>query len=143
MLEGLMRFSIASTRQKQTAHPVSKQRSKIMASSILDQVRNKRNATFQDIEATIEDQVDSLRSEIASLTKLISKNSASQSKKIRSQAESGYEDLIARSEEILEQLQDGYSRGAKEVRDTVRRHPAATIGAAAAFGLIIALLARR
>jgi hypothetical protein len=39
-----------------------------MASSILDQVRNKRNSTFQDIEATIEDQVEALRGEIAALT---------------------------------------------------------------------------
>jgi len=139
-----MRVSSCIDLDKTKRHiPVSKQRSKIMASSILDQVRSKRNSTFQDIEATIEDQVEALRGEIAALTKLISKNSASQSKKIRGQAETGYEDLIARSEEILEQLQDGYSRGAKEVRETVRRHPAATIGAAAAFGLVIALLARR
>ena len=114
-----------------------------MASSILDQVRGKRNSTFQDIEATIEDQVETLRSEIAALTKLISKNSASQGKKVRNQAEVGYEDLIARSEDLLQQLQDGYTRGASEVRETVRRHPAATIGAAAAFGLVVALLARR
>jgi len=40
-------------------------------------------------------------------------------------------------------LQESYLRGANEVRNTVRRHPIATIGAAAALGLVLALLARR
>ena len=114
-----------------------------MATSLLHSLRGKRNSALQDIEETIEDQVENLRDEIAALTKLISKNSTSQGKKLRAQAETGYEDLLGRSEEILQQLQDGYARSAKEVRATVRRHPTATIGAAAAFGLLIALLARR
>lgn len=114
-----------------------------MAASILDQVRGKRNGTFQDVETTIEDQVEALRGEIAALTKLISKNSARQTKKVREQARSSYDDLIAQGEDLIQQLQDGYLNGASEVRETVRRHPIATIGAAAAFGLVIALLARR
>lgn len=114
-----------------------------MANSLLHSLRGKRNGTFSDIEDSIEDQVESLRSEIASLTKLISKNGASQGKKLRAQAETGYEDLLGRSEELMQQLQDGYARSAREVRATVRAHPAATIGTVAAVGLLIALLARR
>lgn len=114
-----------------------------MATSLLQSIRGKRNGAFEDIEATIEDQVENLRDEIAALTKLISKNSATQTRKFRSQAEHGYEDLVARGEEVVKQLQDGYSRGTKELRATVRRNPTAAIGAAAAIGLAIALLARR
>lgn len=114
-----------------------------MANSLLHTIRSKRNSALHDIEDTIEDQVDNLRSEIAALTKLISKSSATQTKRFRSQAETGYEDLLGRSEELIAQLQDGYARSAKEVRATVRAHPTATIGAAAAVGLLIALLARR
>jgi ElaB/YqjD/DUF883 family membrane-anchored ribosome-binding protein len=114
-----------------------------MANSLLHSIRSKRNGAMQDIEDTIEDQVDMLRGEIAALTKLISKSGTSQTKKLRAQAETGYEDLLDRSEELVRQLQDSYARGAKEVRATVRAHPTATIGAAAAVGLLIALLARR
>ena len=114
-----------------------------MANSLLSTIRSKRNSAYHDIEDTIEDQMDNLRGEIAALTKLVSKNGASQGKRIRAQAETGYEDLLARSEELMHQLQDGYARSAKEVRATVRAHPTATIGAVAAVGLLIALLARR
>ncbi|MBO9099190.1 MULTISPECIES: DUF883 family protein [unclassified Rhizobium] len=114
-----------------------------MANSLLDTIRSKRNGAMSDIENTIENQMDNLRGEIAELTKLISKNGASQSKRIRAQAESGYEDLLARSEDLMHQLQDGYARSAKEVRATVRAHPTTSIGAVAAIGLLFVLLARR
>jgi ElaB/YqjD/DUF883 family membrane-anchored ribosome-binding protein len=116
-----------------------------MAPSILQSVRGRRNGggTLHNIEATVEDQIDALRDEIAELTKLLGKSSRRQSEKVRSQATAGYDDLIARSEDLLRELQDGYLRGASEVRDTVRKHPMATIGAAAAFGLVLALIARR
>jgi ElaB/YqjD/DUF883 family membrane-anchored ribosome-binding protein len=113
--------------------------------SFLQSGRHRRNgsAALHNIEATIEDQIASLQDEIASLTKMVGKSSRKQSEKLTAQAASGYEDLVARSEDLLRDLQDGYLRGASEVRDTVRRHPVATIGAAAAFGLVVALLARR
>lgn len=114
-----------------------------MASSLLNTIRSKRNGAFEEIEATVEDQIDNLREEIATLTKLIGKNSAAQSKKFRAQAENGYEDLIARGEDVLKQLQHGYSRGTSELRTAVRRNPTAAIGTAAAVGILIALLARR
>jgi ElaB/YqjD/DUF883 family membrane-anchored ribosome-binding protein len=112
-----------------------------MATSFLHPLRSKQNGGLHDLEATIEDQLETLRDEIAALTKLISKSNAS--KKIRYQAQAGYDDLLSRSEDILHDLQDSYSRGAREMRETVRRHPTATIGAAAAVGLLIAFLARR
>lgn len=62
---------------------------------------------------------------------------------MRDQASAGYDELMARSEDLLRELQDGYLRGANEVRDTVRKHPIATVGAALAFGLVLAFLARR
>jgi ElaB/YqjD/DUF883 family membrane-anchored ribosome-binding protein len=113
--------------------------------SFLQSGRHRRNgsAALHSIESTIEDQIASLQDEIASLTKLIGKGSRKQGEKLPAQAASSYDDLIASSEDLLRNLQDGYLRGATEVRDTVRKHPVATIGAAAAFGLVVALLARR
>jgi ElaB/YqjD/DUF883 family membrane-anchored ribosome-binding protein len=117
------------------------QRSNAMATSLLHPLRSKRNGTFHDVEASIEEQIENLREEIASLTKLVSKSNAGQ--KIRYKAEAGLEDVVGRSEELLQDLQENYLKGMREVRETVRRHPAATIGAAAAFGIVLALLARR
>ncbi|KQV83711.1 hypothetical protein ASC90_18770 [Rhizobium sp. Root1220] len=116
-----------------------------MASSLLHPFRSRRNGngTLHSIESTIEDQIESLRDEIAALTKVAGKQSRKHGDKIRYQAAAGYDDLLARSEDLLHELQDGYLRGADEVRNTVRRHPIATVGAAAAFGLVLALLARR
>lgn len=113
--------------------------------SFLQSGRHRRNGSdaIHNLEASIEDQIASLQDEITSLTKMIGKNSRKQTEKLGAQAASGYDDLVARSEDLLRDLQDGYLRGASEVRDTVRKHPVATIGAAAAFGLVVALLARR
>lgn len=112
-----------------------------MATSLLHSLRSKRNDTLYDLEAGIEDQIASLRDEIASLAKLVGKSDAGQ--KIRHRAEVGLDDLMGRSEDLLRDLQDGYTRGAREMRATVRRHPAATIGVAAAVGIVLALMARR
>nr|WP_132564392.1 DUF883 family protein [Rhizobium sullae] len=116
-----------------------------MMASILPSIRGRRhgNGTLHDIESTIEDQIESLRDEIATLTKVVAKNSRRRGEKLRYQAAAGYDELLGRSEDLLHDLQESYLRGASEVRHTVRRHPIATIGAAAAFGLVLALLARR
>lgn len=116
-----------------------------MPSSILHPLRGKRNSTsaLHDIEAGIEDQIAQLRDEISALAGFVRKNAASQRHKFRNQAETGFDELIGRGEDVLRGLQDGSIRGAREVRETVRRHPAATVAAAAAVGLMLALLARR
>ncbi|OCI91238.1 hypothetical protein A6U86_21550 [Rhizobium sp. AC27/96] len=115
-----------------------------MATSILHSARGKRNgSSLQDVEASIEDQIEALRDEVAAFAKLISQNGAKQGKKLRASAESGLDDLTVRGEELLQELQRGYTKGSREVRRTVRQHPVATIGAAAAFGLAVALLLSR
>lgn len=116
-----------------------------MASSIFQTSRTRRqaNGALHNLEASIEDQIESLRDELASLTQMLGKTSRRQGEKIANQASAGYEDLLGRSEDLLRELQDSYLRGAGEVRNTVRKHPLATVGAAAAFGLVIAFLARR
>lgn len=114
-----------------------------MSYSIFQSTRSRRNGTFQNLEAGLEDQIEALRDELTELTRLVGKGSRRQGEKIRSQANAGYDELLGRSEDLLRELQEGYQRGAGEVRDTVRKHPLATIGAAAAFGLVIAFLARR
>lgn len=114
-----------------------------MSYSIFQSARSRRNGTFHNLEAGLEEQIEALRDELAELTRLVGKGSRHQSEKIRSQASAGYDELLGRSEDLLRELQEGYQRGASEMRNTVRKHPLATIGAAAAFGLVIAFLARR
>ena len=115
-----------------------------MATSILHSARAKRNGgSLHDIEASIEEQIEHLRNEIAAFAKIVGENSAKQSQTMRARAETGFEDLAARGEDLLRELQHGYARGTREMRRTVRQHPIATIGAAAAFGLAFALLLSR
>jgi ElaB/YqjD/DUF883 family membrane-anchored ribosome-binding protein len=115
-----------------------------MATSILQSVRSKRNSSsLSDLETSIEDQIESLRNEIAAFAKIVRDNGAKQGQSMRARAESGVEDLASRGEELLRELQHGYTRGSREVRRTVRQHPVATLGAAALFGLAIALLIDR
>ncbi|EJZ17712.1 DUF883 family protein [Rhizobium sp. Pop5] len=114
-----------------------------MTYSIFHSGRSRRNGTFQNFESGIEEQIEALRDELAELTRLVGKSSRHQGDKIRSQASTGYEELLGRSEDLLRELQHGYERSATEMRETVRKHPLATIGAAAAVGLAIAFLARR
>ena len=95
------------------------------------------------IETSIEEQVESLRDEIAALAKTIGKTAPAKEASSATRRRRAYEDLMGRSEDLLKEMQDSYLRGAREMRDTVRRHPVATIGAAAAFGVLFALIARR
>ncbi len=114
-----------------------------MAYSLFQSSRSRRNGALHNLEASIEDQIETLREELAELTQVLGKTSRRQGEKLRSQASTSYEDILGRSEDLLNELQQNYLRGASEVRATVRRHPLATVGAAAAFGLVIAMLARR
>ncbi len=115
-----------------------------MAPSILQSVRgSKKSSTLDSIEETLEDQVDALKAELATLTKAMRDQGRDQSRRARKQAEAGLDDLIRSGEDVISELRDFYGRREAQVRSTVREHPLATIGAAAAFGLFVALLARR
>jgi ElaB/YqjD/DUF883 family membrane-anchored ribosome-binding protein len=119
----------------------------------------KRNGSLLD--APIEDQISEIRDEIASLAKLLSQRGADASKDVRSraseaskdvrersydardQAEAGLQDLLENGEALFAELRSRYSVTEKQVRQTVRQHPVATLGAAAALGLLVAALIRR
>lgn len=119
----------------------------------------KRNGSLLD--APIEDQISEIRDEIASLAKLLSQCGADASKDVRSraseaskdvreraydardQAEAGLQDLLENGEALFAELRSRYSVTEKQVRQTVRQHPVATLGAAAALGLLVAALIRR
>ena len=119
----------------------------------------KRNGSLLD--APIEDQISEIRDDIASLAKLLSKRGADASKDVRAraseaskdvrsraydvrdQAESGLQDLLENGEALIAELRSRYSSTEKQVRQTVRQHPIATLGAAAAVGILVAALLRR
>ncbi|WP_275784271.1 DUF883 family protein [Pararhizobium gei] len=101
-------------------------------------------------ETPIEDQVAELRHELASIGKMLSRRSAQASGEVkarahdvRDQAEASLSDLLENSEQILSDLRDRFAVTERQVRTTVREHPVATLGAAAAFGLLIAVLISR
>ena len=102
------------------------------------------------VDAPIEDQINELRDEIASLAKLLSQRGAEASKDVRTkahdareQAEASLYDLIENGEQLFADLRSRYALTERQVRHTVRDHPFATLGAAAAVGLLIAALLRR
>jgi ElaB/YqjD/DUF883 family membrane-anchored ribosome-binding protein len=113
------------------------------------------------VDAPIEDQINELRDEIASLAKLLSQRGADASKDVRARAaeassdvraraldardhaEAGLHDLIENGEALFAELRSRYAVTEKQVRHTVREHPVATLGAAAALGLLVAALIRR
>ena len=119
----------------------------------------KRNGSLLD--APIEDQISEIRDEIASLAKLLSQRGADASRDVhsraadasrsvrerahdaRDQAEAGLQDLLENGEALFAELRSRYAVTEKEVRRTVRQHPVATLGAAAALGLLVAALIRR
>ncbi|URK87225.1 hypothetical protein LP421_26775 [Rhizobium sp. RCAM05350] len=119
----------------------------------------KRNGSVLD--APIEDQISEIRDEIASLAKLLSQRGADASTDMRSRAseaskdvrerardardhaEAGLQDLLENGEALFAELRSRYSVTEKQVRRTVRQHPVATLGAAAALGLLVAALIRR
>ncbi|MEY9628915.1 hypothetical protein [Sinorhizobium fredii] len=106
----------------------------------------KRNGSAAD--TPIEDQLHEIREDIAQLVALIADRgvAASREAKARStrkQAESDLQDLLESGEELLSDLRSRYADTERQVRRAVREHPVATLGAAAAIGLIAAVLLRR
>lgn len=102
------------------------------------------------VDAPIEDQISELREQISSLATVLSQRGSEASRDVRAKAhdardhaEAGLHDLIANGEQLFAELRSRYAVTEKQVRHTVREHPLATIGAAAAVGLLIAALIRR
>ncbi|KQY15253.1 DUF883 family protein [Rhizobium sp. Root482] len=102
------------------------------------------------LDAPIEDQISDIRDEMAALAKMLSKHGSNASSDVRAKAhdardhvESGVYDLLESGEQLLSELRNRYASTEKQVRHTVREHPLATLGAAAAVGLLIAALVRR
>lgn len=118
----------------------------------------KRNAGFI---GDAEDQIAELRAEIAALAKVLSQRGSdasddarsrvsdvsrsvrSRAHDVRDQAETSIQDLIDNGEALISELRNRYSDTEKQVRQTVKQHPFATIGAAAALGVLVAALIRR
>lgn len=108
----------------------------------------KSNGKFA--ETSVEEQLSELRNDVATLVSLLAERGSAASKEARSkahdareQAEAGIQELLASGEEMLAELRDRYSGTEKQVRQTVRDHPFATLGAAALIGLAVAALLRR
>lgn len=108
----------------------------------------KSNGKLADV--SIEEQLGELRNDVATLVALLADRGSSASKQARSkaqdareQAEAGISELLATGEDLLADLRSRYAGTEKQVRQTVREHPVATLGAAALIGLAIAALLRR
>ena len=67
------------------AGPILKGREKSMAPSIFSSTRKNRNGTIERVEETVEEQLDQLRTELASLTSLIQKSGSEKGRKLKAQ----------------------------------------------------------
>ncbi|OJF94342.1 DUF883 family protein [Pararhizobium antarcticum] len=119
-----------------------------MATGLFSSSRAKKRNAF--LNAPVEDQISEIRSDIAALTKLLSKRGTEASTDVRArahdardQAEAGLHDLLSNGEQLLSELRARYASTEKQVRHTVREHPVATLGAAALVGIFVAALMRR
>ncbi|WP_075289601.1 DUF883 family protein [Pararhizobium arenae] len=119
-----------------------------MATGLFSSSSKKRNGAY--LQASVEDQLSELREDIAALSGLLAKRGTQASKDVRAKAsdmrehaEAGLGDLREHGEALLAELRDRYSVAEREVRRNVREHPVATIGAAAALGVLVAILLRR
>lgn len=99
------------------------------------------------LQSAIEDRIEELRREIASLTDDLADRSQDASKTMRAKAhvareraQEGMEDMLETSEAMLRELRRASMRTSREVTKTVRDHPLVAVGAAAAFGLLVAAL---
>lgn len=109
--------------------------------------RKRHNGIFN---APVDDQLSEIRDDIAKLAHLLSKRGSEASRDARAKAhdardhvQDGLGDLMESGEQLLADLRRRYASTETQVRDTVREHPLATLGAAAAVGLLIAAMLRR
>ncbi len=119
-----------------------------MATGLFSNSAKKRDGAF--LKASVENQLSEIRDDIAALSTILSKRGAQASKDVRAKAhdirdhaETGFGELRDQSEVLLADLRDRYSVLERQVRHGVREHPVATIGAAAAIGLLLAVMLRR
>ncbi|MFB2550110.1 DUF883 family protein [Ensifer soli] len=119
-----------------------------MATGLFSTSPKKRNGAF--LHDSVEDQIAEIRHDIAALARLLSdrgnaagKDVKAKAQQARAGAEAGIGDLLAHGEQLIDDLRDRYAGTERQVVATVRRHPIATIGAAAALGILVASLLRR
>jgi ElaB/YqjD/DUF883 family membrane-anchored ribosome-binding protein len=101
-------------------------------------------------EGSIEDQLHEIREDIGKLVTLITDRGLAASEEAKAKArgaaramsEADLQDLLASGEQMLSELRSRYAN-TKEVGRVMREHPIATLGTAAAIGLVAAALLRR
>lgn len=95
----------------------------------------------------LEDQLEALRDELAALSSTLGRRVPAEARGLSREASRGFDHLVASGEDLYRLLRRAYrSNGAPLTRDvtrTVRRHPLATLGAAAATAVLVAWLVRR
>ncbi|MDO9414972.1 glycine zipper domain-containing protein [Pararhizobium sp.] len=111
---------------------------------------NTKKKANEALNFSLEEQIEQIRSDISSLAKVLSDRGAETSKEVKARArdardtaEAGFSDLLANSEDLIADLRSRYASTEKQIRDNVREHPLATIGIAAAAGILLAALLRR
>ncbi|QRM56473.1 hypothetical protein [Sinorhizobium sp. BG8] len=119
--------------------------------------RRHRRGDWNPQVEDIEQQLSELRDEIAALAKVMKRDAAAgvasarehastvkgKVEDLKDVAEGDIADLIAAGEDIIADLRERYRDSGRQVRETVREHPLATIGAAVAAGLLLAAIFRR
>ncbi|WP_377290334.1 YqjD family protein [Rhizobium sp. SG2393] len=116
-----------------------------MATGLFSSSSKKHNGAH--LQSSIEERIEALRAELSTLTDELADRGQDAGKSIRAKAhvareraQEGVEDLLETSEAMLRELRRASLRTGREVSKTVRENPLIAVGAAAAFGLIVASL---
>lgn len=103
----------------------------------------KQTAASETHGANIEERVDSIRKEIAALTKTVTEIGAKTASDYTKRANRTAGDLAEAGEEALELVSKEFETLERKVGRKIRRHPLQSVAIAAGFGLLVALLVRR
>lgn len=109
--------------------------------------QSRNRSRLSKVEDALEDQLDALRSELASLASTVRQRVPVEARHISREASHGFDSLVSSGEDLYRMLRRVYrNNGAPMTRDvsrTVRRHPLAAVGTVAAAAVLVTWLVRR
>ncbi|MAB00160.1 MAG: hypothetical protein CMN87_12385 [Stappia sp.] len=114
-----------------------------MATSTTASSRNGSNRQAGDDAATIEQNIERLRGDIAALAQSVTRYGADKTGEYKDRANKAGKDIAESSQQALDSLSAELTRLEDSLASRVREKPLQSLGIAAGIGVLIALLARR
>jgi ElaB/YqjD/DUF883 family membrane-anchored ribosome-binding protein len=114
-----------------------------MATTATASNRNGSNRQANDEAATIEQNIERLRGDIAALAQSVTRYGADKTGEYKERANKAGKDLADSSQQALDALSEELTRLENTLASRVRAKPLQSLGIAAGIGVLVALLARR